>query len=300
MNSRMKLYYIDEKLAEKACKAGGSNTYVEGVTTRTYQEKVVSLYKLISDNESKFNGKNLSKLENIYELANTYSEEYANWINFYNAVKCYNRSTNKQLQDKMYEDIYKQLGKVTKIREKIAQHIRGTNRIRTEDEDAISKLEERLDEYLKIHQDMKEANAYYRKNKTMVGYKNLDIETAKEMDREIEKESTQIKRPYPNFVVSNHGKEVRRIQGRIQYLKKLKENPIEEKDYDFFKVVKNIKIMRLYLILRTNVTAEIMIELKQRGFHRSKEDSNCWERKLTPNAEQSLSIIVKKLLNEEE
>ncbi len=77
---------------------------------------------------------------------------------------------------------------------------------------------------------MKEANAYYRKHKTMKGYKTLSYEDAKKMDKEIKNSYSWCQTPYPSFYLSNNNQEIHRLKKRLEQLKKQKKaNPNHRK-----------------------------------------------------------------------
>lgn len=94
--------------------------------------------------------------------------------------------------------------------------------ISADDPDAVKKLNAKLEKLTKVQETMKAVNAYYRKNKTLDGYPELDGEAIEKLKARMEIGGIQDK-PYPSWALSNNNAEIRRIKTRIQSLSVNKE-----------------------------------------------------------------------------
>ncbi|WP_288838864.1 hypothetical protein [uncultured Megasphaera sp.] len=98
----------------------------------------------------------------------------------------------------------------------------GMGGISADDPDAVKKLNAKLEKLTKVQETMKAVNAYYRKNKTLDGYPELDGEAIEKLKARMEIRGIQDK-PYPSWALSNNNAEIRRIKTRIQSLSVNKE-----------------------------------------------------------------------------
>lgn len=168
--------------------------------------------------------------------------------------------------------------------------------IYSNDELAIEKLQDRIAELEESQKIMKEANAYYRKHKTMVGYAELTEEDAKAMNRGIE--NSWYKVPYASFELTNNNADIRRNKERLEQLQKLKARA-EEKSEDKYIQVDGLRIeedvtdMRIRIIFDDIPSAETRDLLKHWGFKWSPKNS-AWQRQLTTNG----IYATKKVLDE--
>lgn len=183
-----------------------------------------------------------------------------------------------------YEDIQ---GLVSKIKST------GTGGIRSDDQNAVEKLEAKLAKREALQQHMKAVNAYYRKHKTLNGCPEL----TEEQKASIEKgwENGWYKgTPYPPYELSNNNAEIRRLKGRLEELKKLQDEPAPEGwEFDGGEVRMNKDIGRIQILFDEKPDAGTRDELKSNGF-RWAPSQQAWQRQLTENgirAVQRLSCV---------
>lgn len=90
--------------------------------------------------------------------------------------------------------------------------------IKNDDPQAVEKLMQRLKTCLKYQKMMRNRNAYYRKNGTMVGYPELCLAEAKFIDKKLGYGYSAEKKPYPSYMQKRNNQEIYRLRKRIDRL----------------------------------------------------------------------------------
>ena len=176
------------------------------------------------------------------------------------------------------------------------------NIISSDDPNAIVKLEEKV-VALKIEQDeMKKANAYFRKNKTMKGYPGLSYTAAVELDNKIKSSYSWEKQPYPAYLLQNNNANIRRLEGRIKQLTKRNEllsndsgdenslPTLKGWEFDGGSVVMNAEINRIQILFDYKPDESIRSILKQNGFKWA-PSQKAWQRQINSNGWYALKRI---------
>lgn len=155
--------------------------------------------------------------------------------------------------------------------------------IRSDDPDALIKLQTKLEVKQGLQNHMKDVNAYYRKHKSLDGYDELPEEFRHELLLSM---AASI---YPNIVyapfeLQNNNAEIRRIKERITHLTKHREEQrLQGYNFDGGSVVANYDIDRLQILFDSKPDEDIRTELKSCGFRWSPREG-AWQRQLTGNA----------------
>ena len=142
---------------------------------------------------------------------------------------------------------------------------------------------------------MKELNKHFRKHDSLEDY---DGEITERLKERVEFFISQGWKPH--FDTTNTNAEIRRLRGRLEKIKRVKEQgtleetTADENGNELFKVVKNTDIMRLQLIFDGKPEAEVRDILKQNGFRWSPKNG-AWQRQLTDNAIWSLKRLTKEI-----
>lgn len=170
--------------------------------------------------------------------------------------------------------------------------------IYSNDEFAIEKIQNKIEDLEKWQQTMKDVNAYYKK------HKNLD-----ECDLINEEEKTKILRwmnnwsfydvPYASYTLQNNNAEIRRNKQRLEELKKLKERAEQKSEekyiqVDGVKVVEDATDMRIRILFDEIPSADTRMLLKNWGFKRSPKNS-AWQRQLTTNGIYATKKVLEQL-----
>jgi hypothetical protein len=169
--------------------------------------------------------------------------------------------------------------------------------ILSSDENAIELLEIKLEKLKEDQDNMKAANKAIRKKDTAKGDEELFEMGYSEL--EIKKLRTPDfcgRLGYPDYMLQNNNSNIHRIEGRINELKRLKDNGTQEYNNKFFKVVENTELMRLQIFFDDKPEEDVRSTLKSGGFKWSPKNG-CWQRQLTSNAKYSLNRIIEKLEN---
>lgn len=280
---------INEAAAKRAREANSFYEYEPGSATANYRA-MVDEAKEVAEQQKSIVGPMYH--EKIDALLATYCRKMAEHMNHGFAIESrvpsiliaggsnfpvrkkekQNEARHKHMQE--YEYIR---GLLDKIRST------GTGGISADDPNAVEKLQEKLEREKDNHAHMKALNAYYRKNKTCVGFPGLDDETAKRKDHEITKAYSWERQPYPTYALSYSRAEQKRLSERIAGLEKLAEAaPDGGWSFDGGKVVINTEVNRVQILFDDKPDEEKRAELKSNGFRWAPSQS-AWQRQYTAN-----------------
>lgn len=301
-----KVYFeINEDLAFNARRQWSFTDYVKGSLTTEYKQevdKVFDLVEQVAETKSDYQ-------EEAYKLAVKYSKKLADWWNTKHNIDMMCPSVmicgganfptrKKEKQNSRMDAHWKEWEYIKVIPQKIKDILKGKTVIKSNDENAIEKLEQKLADLEARKQLSIDGNKYYRKNKTLEGFTGMDEGKIKQtmdfINRGIFGDSTRI------FDTTNLNQNIKAVKVRIELLKKEKEKGIQEKEVatedgnELFKVVENTEIMRLQLLFEGKPTEEIRSVLKSNGFKWSPKN-NAWQRQLTENARYSVKRVTEKL-----
>lgn len=301
-----RIYFeINEDLAYRAKQQWSFTDYKMGSLTVEYKQDVDNVYDLVEQvTEAKPDYQ-----EEAYAIAVRYAKKYADWINEKHKIDMMCPSVmicgagnfptkKKERQNSRMDAHWKEWEYVKAIPQKITDILNGKTIIKSNDENAIEKLEQKLADLEARKQMAIEGNKYYRKNKTMEGFTGMDEDKIKQtmdfVNRGIFGNSTSI------FDTSNLNQNIKTVKARIERLKAEKEKGIQEEEVateegnELFKVIENTEIMRLQLIFEGKPSEEVRTILKSNGFKWSPKN-NAWQRQLTENARYSVKRVTEKL-----
>lgn len=298
-----KYYEINETAARQARQMWSFSDYEHGSKTAEYRAAVDRCYAEVDRLPEELKEKGAA-------MADRYARRLAEWYNkqFRIEMMCPSvmisggsnfpvRKKEKQnaAQDRHYQ-LYKE---IQQIPEKIAGLLRGTNIIKSSDADALQKLQQKVEKLEAWQAEMKEANAYYRKHKTMKGFKDFSDKRAETLDKAIEE--SWYKKPFAPFELTNNNAKIKNTKARIVEIERLKkeaaeaaEQPESEKETTLFKIVENAEIMRLQVIFDGKPNAEARQIMKSNGFRWSPSNS-AWQRQLTDNARYAVKRVQEQL-----
>lgn len=302
----MRYYEINETAARQAREYWSFSDYKQGSKTAEYRAAVDRCYAEVDRLPEELKEKGAA-------MADRYARRLAEWYNkqFRIEMMCPSimisggsnfpvRKKEKQnaAQDRHYQ-LYKE---IQQIPEKIAGLLRSSNIIKSSDADALEKLQQKVEKLEALQAEMKEANAYYRKHKTLKGYKDFSDERAEKLDKAIEE--SWYKKPFAPFELTNNNAKIKSAKARIAEIERLKkeaaeaaeaaEQPESEKETTLFKIVENAEIMRLQVIFDGKPNAEARQIMKSNGFRWSPSNS-AWQRQLTNNARYAVKRVQEQL-----
>jgi len=173
-----------------------------------------------------------------------------------------------------YDDIVGLLDKIRGV---------GTGGIQSGDVDALERLQEKLDSLRESHAEMIARNKHWRKHGTMAGYKGLSAEKAQEVDAKIMSGYSWERCPAPSYTLQSSNAEMKRLEGRIEDLRRAKEQPPEGWVFDGGRAECDTESMRLQLFFDEKPDEALRAELKSNGF-RWAPSVGAWQRLLNNNA----------------
>lgn len=296
----MKYYEINETAARKARECWSFRDYQHGSKTAEYKAKVDECYSLVDKLPDDLKEKGMT-------MADRYARRLAEWYNKQFRIEMMCPSVmisggsnfpvrKKEKQNAAQDKHYQLYNEIQKIPNKIKTLVNGTNIIKSGDADAIEQLRNKLAKAEALQTEMKATNAYYRKHKTMKGYKDYTDERATELDKAIKESMYGV--PFPPYALTNNNAKIKNTRKRIAELERLKETATEQTNEtyntDLFEVIENVDIMRLQLRFDGKPDADTRTVLKQNGFRWS-PSNGVWQRQLTDNAKFALERVIKEL-----
>lgn len=298
-----RVYYgIDEKRAKSAHEMMSFGDYEKGRKTTEYQSYVNRAYDLadaIAEEKPK-------EAERAYKLAERYAKRLADNMNAESRIGCMCPSVmisgpsnfpvrKKEKQNAAWERNYKEWNEIQEILQKIENIRYGKEIIKSGDEDAVEKLERKLDELKAAQEKMKAANRAIRMNDIEKGDAKLkELGFSDEQIKELRIPDFCGRVGFPDYALQNNNANIHRTENRLKSLKAVKEKGTQETECKFFKVVKNTEVMRLQIIFDAKPAPETRDILKGNGFKWAPSQS-AWQRQLTGNAEHALQRVIKEM-----
>lgn len=302
MNTERKYFHINESSARTAHNMMSMRDYSEGSTTAGYRSEVDKAY----DIADKVAEKKPEEAERAYRLAERYSKKMAEYYNKESSIGMMCPSVmisgagnfpvkKKERQLAAWERNHEFYQYVQGILAKIENILYGREIIKSDDERAIEKLEEKLEDMKKLQEDMKAANKALRLKDKEAGNDQLrEMGYSEESIEELRKPDYLGRAGYPNFQLSNNNANIHRVEERLKRLKAVKERGSSEQEYKTFKVVENTEAMRYQIIFDGKPDAEIRTLLKSNGFKWA-PSQGAWQRQITSNGKWALKKVVEKL-----
>ena len=169
--------------------------------------------------------------------------------------------------------------------------MRGKDIIKSGDQDAIERLEEKMQSLKEMQERMKAANKAIRMKDAEKGDEELlNMGYSEEQIRNLREPDWCGVVGYPPYTLQNNNANIHRIEARIKHLKEAKEKGTQETEYKLFKVVENTEIMRLQIIFDGKPAAEVRSILKKNGF-RWAPSQGAWQRMLNPSGKYALKQV---------
>lgn len=300
-------FSINESGARTAHNMMSFSDYKDGSKTAGYKEMVDKAYEL----GEKVIEARPSEEERVKSLCERYSRRLAQNINkdIQIGMMCPSvmisgagnfpvKKKEKQVAawDKNHED-YKQ---VEGILHKIESIFYGKDVIKSDDENAIEKLQEKVDGLRESQEQMKEANKAVRMKDTEKGNALLrDMGYTDEQIEELRKPDFCGRIGFPDYMLSNNNANIRRLEGRIKELQATKSKGTQERESKFCKIKEDVEAMRIQLIFEGKPDVKIRDILKSNGF-RWAPSVGAWQRQLNTNGRYAAERVIKELENMEE
>lgn len=302
MNVERKYFQINEAAARTAHNMMSMRDYAEGSTTAGYRNEVDKAY----DIADKVAEKKPEEAERAYRLAERYSKKMAEYYNKESSIGMMCPSVlisgagnfpvkKKERQVAALERNHEFYQYVQGILTKIENILYGREIIKSDDERAIEKLEEKLEDMKKLQEDMKTANKALRLKDKEAGDDLLrEMGYSEEIIIELRKPDFCGRVGFPDYQLSDNNANIHRVEARLNRLKSVKEKGSSEQEYKTFKVVENTEAMRYQIVFDGKPDAEIRTLLKGNGFKWA-PSQGAWQRQITSNGKYALDRVVEKL-----
>ena len=295
-------YTINEAAAKTAHDMMSFGDYQEGSKTAEYRRYVDRAYDLAD----KVAEKRPDEAERAYRLAERYSRKMAENLNASSRIGCMCPSVmisgagnfpvrKKEKQNAAADKNYQQFAEIQGILQKIENILYGKEVIKSDDERAIEKLEEKLESLKELQEKMKAVNKAIRLKDTEKGNSTLrDMGYSDEQIKELRKPDFCGRVGFPDYALQNNNANIHRIEERLKGLKAAKMKGTQETECKFFKVVRNAEAMRLQIIFEGKPETEIREILKSNGF-RWAPSTGAWQRHLNGNSEYALKRVIEQM-----
>lgn len=276
--------------------------YTEGSTTAGYRSAVDKAYDL-ADKVAK---KKPEEAERAYRLAERYSKKMAEYYNKESSIGMMCPSVmisgagnfpvkKKERQVAAWQKNHEFYQYVQGILEKIENILYGREIIKSDDERAVEKLEEKLEDLKETQERMKAANKAIRMKDTEAGDDALrEMGYSEEAIKQLREPDYCGRLGYPGYLLTNNNANIHRVEERLNRLKEVKEKGSSEQEFGTFKVVENTEAMRYQIIFDGKPDAEVRTLLKSNGFKWA-PSQGAWQRQITTNGKYALNRVVEKL-----
>lgn len=298
-----RLYYeIHEATAKRAKEMMSFNDYKQGSKTAEYHKYCDETYDLAE----KAIEKRPSEADRIESLATKYAKKMADNMNKDLEIACRCPSVmitggsnfpvrKKEKQVAAWEKNMEEFKAIQSIRDKIKNIMYAKEVIKSDDDRAIEKLEEKLEKLQELQTKMKEANKAIRLKDTEKGNVRL---------RELGFNDTQIETlrlpdfcgrvGFADYKLANNNANIRTTKARIEQLKKVKEQETTETECEFFRIEENVEDMRIRLYFDGKPEPEVRDILKSHGFKWSPRNV-AWQRQLNNNGRYAVKRVIEEL-----
>ncbi len=295
-------YAINEESAKHSHEMMSFGDYVAGSKTAEYQVYVNLAYDLAD----RVAAEKPEEAERAYSLAEKYAKKMADNMNRASSIGCMCPSVmiagpanfpvrKKEKQNAAMEKNHEDFNKAQKLLEKIANILYGREIIKSGDERAIEKLDEKLSALRAAQSKMKKANRAIRLKDIEKG--NAILKDMGYTDKQIE----QLREPdfcgrvgYPAYALQNNNANIHRVENRIKGLKTTKKKGTTETENQFFRAVENVEAMRLQLFFEDKPGPEVRNILKSNGF-RWAPSQMAWQRQLTNNSRHAMRHVIEQM-----
>ena len=318
---------VSEDWAARAKEMRSFSSYQQGSATSSYNASVDQFDKNVNELIQRY-GNNATLTdkdwEEVYSIADRYApnlEKYTDETNrneasysswFISGPARYNVKKNEALMSRsraLYENNADRIDPDNNVYLKKIKAILTNASIKSNDDAATAKLQDKYDKLKAELENGKAMNAYFRKNKTLVGFPGISEQAAKEFDTKNASGDYFSRQPFPAYRLQNGNAELHRIQARIDSLNKAKAqseaakaNPQAAAEataanypkLDGVHVQENADEMRIQLRFDDIPPAETREKLKRNGFRWS-PSQKAWQRLLNQNGKYAAQSVLKDL-----
>ena len=318
---------VNEELARRSREMNSFSDYKNGSATAGYNSDVQRFENNVNELIEHYKSNDTlteEDWERVEAIAEQYSSNLAKYTDESNRVEAsypswfiagparYNTRKNDAKYSRLSSLYQENENRLDPDKNVYLDKIKGilSNRaIASNDSNAIGKLQKKYDDLKAELENGKAMNAYFRKNKTLVGFPGVSEEAAKAFDANNASGDFFARQPFAAYRLQNGNAELRRIQGRIDELKKAqsaadaaKANPEAAKaaiaakypQVEGVEVQENAEQMRVQLRFPGKPDDETRTLLKSWGFRWS-PTQGAWQRQLNGNGKYAAKKVMETL-----
>ena len=297
-------YEINENAAKRAKEMNSFFSYEDGSATAGYKSSVDEVIQLAERQKKRVDPEYHSKIDYYVDL---YARKLAENINHGNAIDARVPSImiaggsnfpigKKAKQNAARDRNMEEWRKIEGIKDKIRSI--GMGGIRSDDSNAVSKLEKKLKKLEENQELMKAANKAVRMKDTEKGdQKLLEMGYSPYEINQLRTPDFAGRIGYASFHLTNNSANIRRIKKRIEGLKaEQNHGQAEDQCFQGFTLREDTEAVRIQFLFDDKPDEETRTILKSHGFRWSPKNK-AWQRMLNRNgrsaAQQVISCIVK-------
>ena len=301
MSTTPTYYHISGDAARRAHDANSFREFREGAATAEYRSMVDHAAEIADKQKARVSEEYHEKID---ALLDKYARKLAENINKGNEIDARVPSImvaggsnfpvrKKEKQNEARRKNAEEFEYIQGLLDKIESV--GMGGIRSDDENAVAKLEEKLAATEARHQMMKVANAFFRKHGTLDGCPVLTDRQIAQIKSEMSASWHIGDVPFPAWELQNSNANIRRMRERIDTLKREAErarNAPDPVQGDGYVLVENADICRIQFKFDGKPDEGTRAMLKSNGF-RWAPSEKAWQRMLNDNGRRAAQDVIK-------
>lgn len=170
--------------------------------------------------------------------------------------------------------------------------------VKSDDPEVLDYLHAKLDQLQTAHQTMKDANAYYRKHKTLDDCPGITEKTRNWLENGHAFASgsplSVYGCPFPSYELQNSNATIKRVKERIAQLEAAKAAQPVEDEHDGYTYRENTEAMRVQFLFDGKPDDETRTLLKRNGFKWA-PSQGAWQRQLNDNGKYAAHRVMEVL-----
>ena len=179
------------------------------------------------------------------------------------------------------------------LENKKSREERGEVIIKASDDDAVDKLQDKIDALELVQSQMKAFNKISL-SKKLSNQEKLDQVKALNITSEVLRYTEN--GGFPSYKLTNNNAKIKNAKARLESIKLNKSLDVADKIYDGFRVVHNTDIQRIQFVFDDKPNADIISLLKSKSFRWSPREK-AWQRQMTANTKSAVEKIIIEINN---
>lgn len=167
--------------------------------------------------------------------------------------------------------------------------------VKSDDPEVIEYLRAKLARMQEAHETMKQANAYYRKHRTLDGCPGITEKNRSYLENEkvfaCGSPLALYGCPFPSYALQNSNSSIKRVKERLEKLEAAKAAAPVEDEHDGYTYKEDSDLMRVQFIFPGKPDDETRQVLKSNGFRWSPRNS-AWQRQLNTNGKYAAHRVM--------